>query len=95
MLRKLLTIALPLLAPFLLYWAYMSLARRRAGAAGAAGATPRWQDAPWVWIAGGGVALMIATLAAFGMSAGVKPGTRLVPPTVVDGKVVPSHPAGD
>ncbi len=91
MMRKLLTVALPLLLPFVLYWAYLSLSRRRAGAAAAA---PR-PDVPWLWIAGAGVALMIASLAAFGLSGGVAPGTRLVPPTLVDGKVVPSHPADD
>ena len=90
MLRKLFTIALPLLLPFLLYWAYLSLARRRATAAGG---PSRWQDAPWIWMAAAGVVLMIASLAAFGLSSGVKPGTRLIPPTVVDGKIVPSHPA--
>jgi hypothetical protein len=94
MLRKLLTIALPLLAPFALYWAYMSLGRRRPGAAGA-GALPRWQETPWIWMAGVGVALMIASLAAFGLSSRVKPGVRMVPPTLVDGKIVPSHPADD
>jgi Family of unknown function (DUF6111) len=90
MLRKLLTIALPLLLPFLLYWAYLSLARRRTGVAGA---PSRWQEAPWIWIGAAGVALMIASLAVFGMSGGVKPGTRLVPPMLIDGKIVPSHPA--
>ena len=90
MLRKLLTIALPLLLPFLLYWAYLSLARRRTGVAGV---PPRWQEAPWIWIGAAGVALMIASLAVFGMSGGVKPGTRLVPPTLIDGEIVPSHPA--
>lgn len=87
--RKLLTVALPLLLPFVLYWAYLSLGRRKAGAAA------RRQDVPWIWIAGAGVVLMIASLAAFGLSGGVKPGTRMVPPTLVDGKIVPSHPAED
>jgi hypothetical protein len=89
MLRKLLTIALPLVLPFVLYWAYLSLARRRAGA----GAAPGWQDAPWIWMAGAGVVLMIAALAAFGLTSGVEPGTKLVPPTFDDGRIVPSHPA--
>lgn len=94
MLRKLLTVALPLLLPFLLYWAYLSLNRRRPSVAGAH-AAPRWQEAPWVWIVAAGVLLMIASLAVFGMSGGVKPGTRLIPPTLVDGKIVPSHPADE
>lgn len=92
MMRKLLTVALPLLLPFVLYWAYLSLGRRKAAGAGAAA---RRQDVPWIWIAGAGVVLMIASLAAFGLSGGVAPGTRMVPPTLVDGEIVPSHPADD
>ena len=91
MLRKFLTIALPLLLPFLLYGVYVTLARRRAGA----GAQARWRDAPWVWITAAGVALMAASIAVFGVTAGVEPGTRLAPPTMVDGEVVPSHPVED
>ena len=94
MIRKLLTIALPLLLPFLLYWAYLSLARRRTGAAGT-GAQSRWQEAPWIWLAAAGVVLMIISLAAYGLSSGVEPGTLLVPPTLVDGEVVPSHPRAE
>ena len=94
MLRKLLTVALPLLLPFVLYWAYVSLGRRKTGTSGA-GAASRQQDVPWIWIAGAGVVLMIASLAAFGLSGGVAPGTRMVPPTMIDGKIVPSHPVDD
>ena len=95
MMRKLLTVALPLLLPFLLYWAYLSIGRRKAGAAAGTGAAARGPEVPWVWIAAAGVALMIASLAAFGTRGGVAPGTRLVPPTLVDCKIVPSHPAED
>jgi len=38
------------------------------------------------------VALMIASLFVFGASRGVGPGIRLVPPTLIDGEIVPGHP---
>ena len=92
--RKFLTIVLPLLLPFLLYWFYLMLARRKASAAGAP-APAGWQEAPWVWIASAGVALLIVSLVVFGLTSGVDPGTQLVPPTWVDGEIVPSHPVED
>ena len=93
MMRKFLTILLPLIVPFLLYWVYLAFARRKAGAAGAP--APGWHEAPWVWIAGAGVALLLISLFVFGITRGVEPGTKLVPPTWVDGEIVPSHPAED
>ena len=53
---------------------------------------PRWQEAPWIWITAAGVELMVASIAVFGVTSGVKPGVRLQPPTVVDGEIVPSRP---
>ena len=67
----------------------MTLARRKASAAGAP-APPGWQDAPWVWIASAGMALLIVSLIVFGLTSGVDPGTNLVPPTWVDGVIMPS-----
>lgn len=92
--RKFLTIILPLVLPFLLYWAYLALARRKASAAGTP-PPPGWQQGPWVWIAAAGVALLLVSLFVFGLTRGVEPGTKLVPPTWVDGEIVPSHPAED
>ncbi len=92
--RKVLTIALPLVLPFLLYWVYLALARRRAGRAGGAAAR-RWQEAPWIWMTAAGVALMFASLAYFGVTGGVEPGVRLQPPSLVDGEVLPSRPVSE
>ncbi|MDX1575796.1 MAG: hypothetical protein R3285_06365 [Kiloniellales bacterium] len=90
--KKFLTIALPLVLPFLLYWLYLAIARRRASVAGGA-PPPRWQEAPWIWIAAAGVALMAASIAVFGVTSGVEPGVRLQPPTLIDGEIVPGGPA--
>jgi hypothetical protein len=91
MLRKLLTIVLPLVLPLLVYAVYLALARRKARLAGE-GRLPRWQEAPWAAIFVGGTLLMIASLAVWRMNIGVEPSVKLEPPRVVDGEVVPSHP---
>ncbi|MDH3594056.1 MAG: DUF6111 family protein [Rhodospirillales bacterium] len=91
MLRKLLTIVLPLVLPLLVYAIYLALARRKARLAGE-GRLPRWQEAPWAAISIASILLMIASLAVWRMNLGVDPGVKLVPPSVVDGEVVPSHP---
>jgi len=91
MLRKLLTIVLPLVLPLLVYAIYLALARRKARLAGE-GRLPRWQEAPWAAILIASILLMITSLAVWRMNLGVDPGVKLVPPSVVDGEVVPSHP---
>ena len=91
MLRKLLTIALPLAVPFIVYWIYLMAARRRARLADA-GDLPRWQQAPWTLIVVAAVVLMSASLVVFGLSAGVEPGIKLAPPRLENGEVVPAHP---
>ena len=91
MLRKLLTIALPLALPVLAFALYQTLARRRARLAGE-GVPPRWANAPWILILTAGALLMAASLATYSSLTGHDPGTKLAPPRVVDGEVVPSHP---
>ena len=91
MLRKLLMVALPLVLPFLAYALYLAIARRRAQTAGDR-PVPRWQKAPWTWIALASVLLMAASLVTFGLGSGVEPGTRIEPPRLLDGEIVPSRP---
>ena len=91
MLRKLLTIALPFAVPFIVYGIYLLAARRRARLANA-GDLPRWQEAPWTVIVVVAVALMSASLIAFGLTTGVEPGTQLAPPRLENGQIVPAHP---
>ncbi|MGO1118753.1 hypothetical protein ACTL6U_08615 [Rhodovibrionaceae bacterium A322] len=64
MLRKFLTLVLPFLLPFLIYWAYLLLARWKARRT-QQGDLPGWADAPWAAIIGCGVALMFASLLYF------------------------------
>lgn len=90
MLKKLLTVVLPLLLPFLLYAVYMLLARRKATLAGE-GRLPRWQEAPWTLIVVAGIGLMGAILVMARLMSGAEPGAEITPPRFVDGEVVPSQ----
>ena len=61
MLKKFLTVILPLVLPVVIYWVYLILARRKARLK-AEGNLPGWQDAPWSWIIVAGVLLMAGAL---------------------------------
>jgi hypothetical protein len=90
MLKKILTVVLPLLLPFLIYAAYVVLARRKALLAGE-GRLPRWQEAPWALIVASGVGLMVAVLIGMRLLSGAEPGATITPPRLIDGEVVPSQ----
>jgi Family of unknown function (DUF6111) len=82
MLRILLQYLLPLLLPFLVYLAYVALAR---------GYAPGWlNDAPWPHLAVAGVVLMAISLFTWGLMSGAPADHVYVPPRFEDGRVVPS-----
>jgi hypothetical protein len=85
MLRVALTVIVPLLLPTAL-WLVWIIATKRAEASGGA-----WAVAPWPWLLAGGVALTAVTLYAVNVGFGREDEGRYVPPTVVDGKLVPGH----
>lgn len=91
--RVLLLVVLPMLVPFIVYGLYVWFARRgqRATATGQDG-PPEREAVPWSWMLGIGVCLAGAALLFFWQGSGVPPGTKLLPPAVVDGEVVPSRP---
>ena len=91
MLRKLLLVVLPLVLPFLIYGLYVVIARYRARMAGAGAPVPSWQDAPWGWIAGFGVLLMLVGLITMRVTTGIEPGRTIEPQRVIDGEVQPSR----
>lgn len=99
MIRILLGIVLPLLAPTLLYFAYVLIAyrlrRRRAPAAAGEGEADQSgvavRAAPWPWLAGIGVALMAASLVVLSEFDRAPPGGTYVPPRLIDGVIVPGH----
>ena len=80
--RVLLTVLLPLLAPALLYFLYMS-SRGRAGSA--------IQEVPWTWLAIAGGALMLITLGAVALLGGADPGTAYQPPHMENGEIAPGQ----
>ncbi|MDX1709829.1 MAG: hypothetical protein R3316_01670 [Rhodovibrionaceae bacterium] len=82
MLKKFLTVVLPLLLPALLYILYMVLTQGR----------PKLREAPWGPIALAGVALVAVVLVTVRVMSGVEPGTEIQMPRYEDGRVVPSRP---
>ena len=64
MIRKLLTVVLPFLLPFIVYGVYLALQKRRARKAGAE-APGGWSTAPWGAIVLAGVALVAIALVTY------------------------------
>jgi hypothetical protein len=100
MIRILLGVVLPLLAPTLLYFLYVLIVHwlRPGRTAGAATSPPDpLRNAPWLWLLGVGVALMAAGLVFVAEFDREPPGGTYVPPQLIDGVVVPGHviPAPD
>lgn len=104
MIRVLATIIVPLLAPTILYFAYVVLAdwrarraaRSRAGSEAGSGDSPdrsgrALRTAPWPWLAGIGVTLTAISLALFSEFERSAPGGVYVPPHTVDGEIVPAE----
>ena len=89
MLRILLTVLLPLAAPFLVYMAWVWLVRHKVSAGFL---TVDWREAPWPWLLALGLCWALAALAYLYVTTGYPAGTKLAPPALIDGVVVPSHP---
>lgn len=48
-------------------------------------------DAPLIWLAAAGAALVFAMLLAFGSTSGGKPGQAYEPPSIKDGRIEPGR----
>lgn len=83
MLRILVTIVLPLLAPTALYLLGLA-AMRRLGRV-------RWRGLPWAWLAGAGVAVLAIVLFVFDIGFGTPQHGVYVPPQWREGHIVPAH----
>lgn len=89
MLRQFLTVVLPMALPFIVYFAYVALARRRSATTGKA---PGVADAPWPWLAATGVVLVAAVLIGWRLvSDPAQPGEQILPDRYIDGELVPSE----
>ncbi|MGH6895538.1 MAG: DUF6111 family protein [Geminicoccaceae bacterium] len=83
MLRVLLQYLLPLLLPFLVYAAYVALARGR---------LPDWlglDGRHWLMLGGTGIVLLAISLVTWSLLTGSPPGETYIPPRFEDGRVVP------
>lgn len=91
MIRLFAEFALPLAAPTIVYALWLVWERRRLEREGLGGSRD-WADAPWIWLAGVGIALMLTVAAVLGLSRslGDISGTY-VAPRAVDGQIVPAH----
>jgi hypothetical protein len=87
MIRVLLTIVLPLLLPTALYVLWVLAMRRTELAAGA----QLLRDIPLVWLAAAGLALVAVVLVLVSLGFGGGSTGVYVPPTTVDGRIVPGH----
>jgi len=85
MLRVVLTVIVPLVLPTALWLGWIAATKRAEVRGGA------WAVAPWPWLLAGGVALTAATLYVVNVGFGAGEDGRYVPPTVIDGKLVPGH----
>jgi hypothetical protein len=91
MLREWAEILVPLLLPTALYFAWLWTARWATG-----GGAPRGR-APWLWLAGAGVALLAVFLVVVTVGFGTPEQGAYVPPRWTGSRIVPGHfaPARD
>ena len=89
MLKTTLVHILILLAPTILYFAFLILTRRLQLSRTNAAATLR--SLPWVRLLGSGLILAAASLVALAMIGGSDPEGTYVPASIVDGEIVPGE----
>ncbi len=90
MIRQLITIAVPLLAPVALYLLYTWHLRRKGG--GVPGDDPfSCREIPWIWLLVCGTALLAATMVTTTFIGRTDTDARYEAPRFEDGKRVPSR----
>ncbi len=92
MLRTILTIVIPLIAPTVAYLVWMHLRAQRREDEEAGRPVSRWQQLPWPWLILSGAGLAVAAILAVGyVDRSADMSGRYVPPRLEDGKVVPGY----
>lgn len=89
MIRKILTIVIPLLAPLVAYlvWVWFTAQRREALERGRR--MPAWQEWPWAWLIAAGAVLLTVTLFTLGFADGSGTDREYTPAHYENGKLVP------
>ena len=88
MIRHLITIAVPLLAPVALYLLYSWHLQQKGGQTGDDPFS--WRELPWIWLIVAGLTLMSATLLASTFISRNPDAKQYEPPRFEDGQRVPS-----
>lgn len=91
MIRILLTVILPFLAPTIMYLVWMKIRRDRIRARNDGTPLPEWEKLPWPWLIGSGSVLVIIGFVFFGLQTEAKRDQIYVPPQMIDGELVPGH----
>lgn len=94
MLRKLLTVVLPLAAPFIAWWLYVVFARWRNRKAEEPD-PPAWTRAPWASILLAAIILLAASLLLFHSGRGGPAWTEYQAPSFEDGRIQPPRIGGE
>ena len=85
MIRIVLQYMVALLAPSVIYFIWLKLARRHR----LKGDTGWWEQGPWLWLFAAGVVLMAGLLGYEAFTGGGGPGAAYVAPHMEDGRIVP------
>ncbi|WP_425406727.1 DUF6111 family protein [Hwanghaeella sp.] len=89
MIRKILTIAIPLLAPTIAYMMYLYFTAKNREDELQGRRLPEWRRWPWVTLVSTGAALTALTIALLGLPGDEKNPGAYIPPHMEDGKIVP------
>lgn len=89
MIRNILTIGVPLLAPTVAYILYLYFSRKNHEDEEQGREVPHWRHWPWVLLVPTGAMLAALCLALLGLPGGDHEPGSYVPPHMKDGKIVP------
>ena len=91
MIKQILTILLPLLAPTIAYLIWGWFMRKRKHDLDDGKKLEAWQTWPWRYLVGAGAILSMISLLLLGLTTNNNLTGKYIPPTVIDGELVPGH----
>lgn len=90
MIRQLITIALPLLTPFVIYYVWFWASSQRKHAEEDGRPLPHWQELPWMWLIISG-ALLTSIVLILTATIGTDPNGVYTAPHMENGVIVPGR----